>query len=476
VRTAASPATNKRGTRRAVLSLFALIAVVLPSAFAMSAANGAERDVGSETVELTVYAGDGCPHCAALEEWLVDVVEAVPVLRVTEREVWYDEANRELFFQDAERLGFEPSGVPGVILQERVWLGWSAPVAEDLLAAIVGASRGETIHPGLFGTPGVEACDADGLGCAGGGQETHEPGADDGAPGDEPPRGGQERSSGSRVDVPLVGDVDLAGRSLLTSTLIIGFVDGINPCSMWVITVLLTIVVRTADRRRVIAVGTTFLVVTAAMYALYMFGIYSALAFASHIATIQYVAAGIAGVFGLVTLKDYFAFKKGISFTIADSAKPGLYQRMRRAATSKSLLPALGATVVLGAVVSLLETPCTAGFPVLWTGLLHAHGVTSVEAAGLFVAYMVPFLLDELIIFGIVVVTMRATRMHEKHGQLLKLYAGVMMLVLCVVMLVDPAIMAAPLLAVGIFVAAFAVATATHLVTERVRARRIPAV
>ena len=77
-----------------------------------------------------------------------------------------------------------------------------------------------------------------------------------------------------------------------------------------------------------------------------------------------------------------------------------------------------------------------------------------------------------MIVFGVVVVTMRATRMHEKHGQLLKLYAGVMMLALCVVMLVDPGIMTHPALAVAVFVGALAVATAAHLVTVRVRARR----
>ena len=458
--TASSSCSNVSAHRmpRAVLALLALLLVLVSMVPGAAHARAAERDVGAEPVELVVYWGNGCPHCAALHEWLPEIEAMVPGLEVVDRVVWFDDANRQAFLRDAERLGFEASGVPGVILQERVWLGWSEVVAQDMRAAIIGASRGEEVRPGLFGTPGVEACDADGLGCA------EQP------PGDTEPAG---QATGVRVDVPLVGSVDLAGSSLLASPLVIGLVDGINPCSLWVITVLLAIVVRTADRRRVLAVGGTFLVVTAAMYALYMAGIYSALAFVQHITTVQYVAAGIAGVFGVVSVKDYFAFKKGISFTIADSAKPGLYQRMRRAATSRSIVPALGATVVLGVVVSLLETPCTAGFPVLWTGMLHANGVSGAQAVALFGAYMVPFLLDELIIFGVVVVTMKATRMHEKHGQLLKLYAGVMMIALCVVMLVDATVMSRPVLALGLFVAAFVVATAVHQVTVRVRARTV---
>lgn len=299
----------------------------------------------------------------------------------------------------------------------------------------------------MYGTAGAGTCSEEDLLCT---------------PGD----------TGTAIDVPFVGEVALDGRSLLVSTLIIGFVDGVNPCSLWVISVLLTIVVRTASRRRVVAIGTTFLTVTAAMYALYMAGIYSALTVVGFLGVVQVVVALAAAVFGVVSIKDYFAFKQGISFTISDSAKPGIYRRMREAAGHHKLVPALVATVALGVAVSLLETPCTAGFPVLWAGLLQANGVGFAEAAGLFVAYMVPFLLDEMIVFGVAVATMRAARLQEKHGELLKLFAGVTMVVLAAVMAVNPQLMESPAIALGLFAGAFAAAGVVHLVATRVRRRR----
>ena len=231
-----------------------------------------------------------------------------------------------------------------------------------------------------------------------------------------------------------------------------------------------------ASRRRVLAVGSTFLLVTAAMYAVYMAGIYSALMVVGYIGAIQVIVAAAAGIFGAVSVKDYFAFKKGLSFTIRDSSKPGIYKRMREAAGQRALIPALGATVLLGVAVSLLETPCTAGFPVLWTGMLQANGVGFAESAALFVVYMVPFLLDEIIVFGFVVVTMRATKMQEKHGQLLKLVAGVTMLALAAVMVLEPSLMENPLIALALFVGAFALAGVIHAVTSRVRRDRAAAV
>jgi glutaredoxin len=380
-----------------------------------------------DRVELVLFWGDGCPHCAAQKDWLAEAEERYPQLDVVQHEVWYDEDNRELFERTARRLGFEASGVPTTVIGERYWVGWSEVVRQEITAVI-------------------------------------ELGGDAAALG----RGDDDSGRSSSVRVPLVGDVTVSSDSLVLSTLVIGFVDGVNPCSLWVISVLLAIVVRTGSRGRVFAVGLTFLVVTAAMYAVYMAGIYSAMSVVGHLAVIQLVVALVAGVFGVVSVKDYFAFRQGVSFSISDSAKPGIYRRMRVAAGERALVPALGATVVLAVGVSLLETPCTAGFPVLWTGLLTAQGVGAGEAVGLFGLYMLPFLVDELVVFTAAVATMRAAKLQERHGRVLKLVAGTMMLALAVTVVVDPQAMGDPLTALLVFVSAFVAAAVTHLVTRRV--------
>ncbi|WP_062076819.1 thioredoxin family protein [Demequina globuliformis] len=399
--------------------------------------------------DLVLFWGDGCPNCEKERAWLESVERDYPDLTIAQYEVWGDDANRELFASEAERLGFEAGSVPTTIIDERVWIGWTDAIEQDMAGAISMVERGETPTPGIYGTAGAGTCAEDGEVCSAEAPQTV-------------------------IDVPLFGEVTVSADSLLMSTIVIGFVDGINPCSLWVLSVLLTIVLRTNSRRRVLAIGTTFLTVTAIMYALYMAAFYSALAVVGMLGWIQVVVAAVAGIFGIVSVKDYFAMGKGLSFTIRKEDKPGIYSKMRAAAGKKALIPALGATVVLAIGVSLLETPCTAGFPVLWTGMLHANGVGPTETAGLFVAYMVPFLLDELIIFGIAVATMKATKMQDKHGELLKLFAGVTMLVLAAVMVIDPTLMENPWAALGLFAGAFAVALVIHLVTVRVVAARQP--
>jgi hypothetical protein len=114
--------------------------------------------------------------------------------------------------------------------------------------------------------------------------------------------------------------------------------------------------------------------------------------------------------------------------------------------------------------VSLLGAPCTAGFPVIWTGLLAAHDVAAAQAVGLFALYMVPFLIDELIVFGMVVFTMRATKLQEKHGRVLKLVAGTTMLALAGTVLVRPETMNDPVQALVVFAGAFVIAGIVHRV------------
>ena len=108
-----------------------------------------------------------------------------------------------------------------------------------------------------------------------------------------------------------------------------------------------------------------------------------------------------------------------MSLSIPASRKPWLFRRMRAAASPERALPAaLAGTILLAVGVSLLETPCTAGLPVLWTSLLEEAGVSTGQAAGLFGAYMAVFLLDALLVFGAAVVTLRAAKVQERHGRL----------------------------------------------------------
>jgi cytochrome c biogenesis protein CcdA len=218
-------------------------------------------------------------------------------------------------------------------------------------------------------------------------------------------------------------------------------VDGVNPCSLWVLSMLMALVVHSGSRSRVFAVGGVFLLVTSSLYGLYMIGAYSTLSLVGEQTWIRIGVALVAGTFGVLHVKEHFT-SRGPSVTIGAEHKPGLFRKMRRLAdVDRSLPAALGGTAVLAVGVSLLETPCTAGLPLLWTNLIADRGVPASGAVVLFLLYLLIFLIDELVIFGATVFTMRAAKMQEHHGQALQLIGGMLMLTLAIAMVAAPSAM-----------------------------------
>lgn len=355
----------------------------------------AEPAPDADDVELVLFHGDGCPHCGAMQEFLDELEDRYPDLVVTEYEVWYDTANQVVFTETLAALGQEPEAVPTVVIDGIVIVGHSDAI-EGRIEGIV-----DDLSDGLVPTDEDEFV----------------------------------------IDVPLVGSVDVGSGSLIGATALIALVDGVNPCSLWVLSMLMALVVHSGSRSRVFAVGGMFLLITSLLYGLYMIGAYSTLSLVGEQTWIRIAVALVAGTFGVLHVKEHFT-TRGPSVTIGAEHKPGLFQKMRRLADMDRSLPAtLGGTAVLAVGVSLLETPCTAGLPLLWTNLIADRGVPASGAVVLFLLYLLIFLVDELVIFGATVFTMRAAKMQEHHGQALQLIGGTLMLTLAVAMVAAPSAM-----------------------------------
>lgn len=432
-----------------VAALLLFIAVMLGSALTAPAPSAVAQQ--PQRTPIYFFWGDGCPHCENAKPFLAGLAERYPGVVVRDYEVWYVEANREPMLQMGRKFGFEISGVPAIFIGTRYWIGFSNEIGAEMEAY-------------------VKTCMATGCPDAGAGILPPLPG-DEPAPVETPaPAGATDPTVGESrtISLPLIGTVDLATQSLVVSTLLIAFVDGVNPCSVWVLTILLSITLHTGSRRKVFFIGLIFITVTAAIYALFIAGLFTAFTVISFVGWIQVLVALVALFFAAVNIKDYFWYKEGVSFTISEKEKPGIYQRMRKVMdASDSPLALAGATVVLAAGVSLVEFSCTAGFPVLWTNLLVAQQVAPVTFIALLLLYMLVYQLDELGIFAIAVVTLKSNKLEEKHGRILKLIGGMLMLTLAIVMLVNPHLLSDLSNSLLIFALAFS-ATGLVLLLHRV--------
>lgn len=233
------------------------------------------------------------------------------------------------------------------------------------------------------------------------------------------------------IDLPFFGEIDIEKTPLVVLTALIAFVDGFNPCSVWVLLFLLGIVIHSGSRKRIFLIGLTFLIVTASVYGLFMLALLNVLLYVRFLFEIRVIVALIAVLFALVNIKDFFWYKKGISFTIPDSYKPKIFKNVRNIMHKDSGLAAtLIGTIILALGVALVELPCTAGLPLIWTNIMAVQDLPLMAFAGLFSLYILIYLGIELSIFFGAVITMKQTHFEEKHGRLLKLIGGCIMLAL----------------------------------------------
>jgi glutaredoxin len=371
---------------------------------------------------IYLFWGDGCPHCAVAKPFLQELDHRSEQVDLYMYEVWNVEENQVLFTKMAAAYGFEPQGVPTIFIGKQYWVGYNDQIQNEIQVAVDACLADGCSDTGVGIIPGVIAPEiVPELAVAG-------PVA--------------ANSGEKQIDIPILGSIDLSAQPLFVSTLLIAFVDGFNPCSIWVLTMLLALTLHTGSRKKVLLIGLIFLTVTAAIYGLFITGLFTMFKVVSFVGWIQAAVAVVALFFALVNVKDYFWYKEGVSFTISDSQKPGIFQRMRRLMdASQSIWGLVGGTVVLAAGVSLVEFSCTAGFPVLWSNLLVSQNVSALTFVLLLLVYLLIYQLDELGIFFVAVVTMRASKLEEKHGRILKLIGGMLMLALAGVMLIDPNLM-----------------------------------
>lgn len=384
----------------------------------------------AEGVTVYLFWGNTCPTCEVSEThhatlsglpqigedpgpaayaFLDRLADEIPGLTIQAYDVWTSDVDRATFERVAAAYDMRPRGVPTIFIGKEHWEGFDAATAAEIRAT-------------------VEACRTSGC--------------PDPVTADPTPKAPQHEVSAVTLTIPLLGTVDLGTHSLWASTALISFVDGFNPCSLWVLSILIALSLRTGSRRRTLAIGIIFIAVTAVIYVLFIGGLFTVLTIASFLTWLPILISALTLFFALVNIKDYFWYKEGLSLTIADDQKPGIFKRMRAVVqTGDSLWALVAATVALAAGVSLVEFACTSGFPVIWTNLIASQSVSTPTFLLLLALYMLIYQLDELAIFGTAVFTLKVTRIEEKHGRVLKLVSGMLMLTLSIVMLVDPDLM-----------------------------------
>ena len=371
-----------------------------------------------ETVNLYLFYGNGCPHCKALEQYLDEIKDDYPNLEVHSYETWYNNKNAKKMDKVSTLLDKSINGVPFTVIGGRSFVGFSEGITDiGIKEAIEYYSQSENRCNDIVGNYlKVTKEDSNYKDC----YENN------------------MSKKNFKVNIPFIGKVELKNLSLPIISILLGLLDGFNPCAMWILLFLISMLLNMTDKKKMWLLGLTFLVTSAVMYLLFMV---SWLNLAKYIGSIFYVRiliSVVAIIGGIINLKDYFKNKNGGCHVVKKEKRNKIFEKIKKFTSEKSLLLALLGIITLAISVNFIELLCSAGLPVMFTQIVSMNNLSTLEYSIYFMLYILFFLIDDLVVFIIAMKTLTLTGISTKYGKISHLIGGILMIIIGLLLTFKP--------------------------------------
>ena len=242
------------------------------------------------------------------------------------------------------------------------------------------------------------------------------------------------------VILPIIGEIQIESLSLFVSAVVLGFVDGFNPCAMWVLIFLIGMLVNMNNRKKMWLIGLTFLITSAFVYFLIMVSWLQIAVSLTAVKWIRYLIGAFALIFGGYNISKFIKASKredGCE-VVSDNRRTKIIEKVKNIIKNKNLLLALLGVIALAATVNLIELACSAGLPLLFTQILAYNDLSTGMYLFYIIIYILLFLIDDIIIFSVAMITLRVTGISNKYTKYSTIIGGIIMLIIGVLLLFFP--------------------------------------
>jgi hypothetical protein len=240
------------------------------------------------------------------------------------------------------------------------------------------------------------------------------------------------------LKLPVFGEIKIKNVSLPFLTLAIGLLDGFNPCAMWTLVFLITLLLNMQNRKRMWILGGAFIFVSGFVYFLFMAAWLNFILFVGFISWVRLIIGLVAIGSGIYNLKEYWKNKNAVCVVEKSEEKKQTFDKLRQATQNKNFWLALGGIVLLAAAVNLVELVCSAGFPAIYTQVLTLSHLPAWQYYLYLVGYIFFYMLDDMVVFIIAMVTLRLTGTSNKYTRASYLIGGALMLLLGLLLIFKP--------------------------------------
>ena len=414
-----------------------------------------------KVINIYLFYGDGCPHCAAEEEFLDEYLKDKDNVKLYKYEVWYDKTNQEYLQKVQKKLNDKQSGVPYTVIGDKVLLGYMDGVTDvtiknyidyyynndyvDYVGKITNVSdirddsdkinaRKKEDKKIIYDDPEVEI-------------STNKNKDENKSTNKQENK--LEKSNEEVLDnvdnmlkkYPVLNKLSAKKISLPLLSIVLGLVDGFNPCAMWILIFLITMLFNMKDRKKMWILGLTFIVTSGIVYLLFMLTWLNLATFISKLSFIRLLIALIALVVGIINISKFAnsLIKKDEGCDVVDKKdRKNIMNKIIKITTEKKFILALFGIIALAASVNIIELMCSIGIPLLFTQILAMNNLSTFEYAIYMFLYILFFLIDDIIIFVGSMITLKVTGLSTKYTKFSHLIGGIIMLLIGLLLIIKP--------------------------------------
>ncbi|PIQ76754.1 hypothetical protein COU78_04140 [Candidatus Peregrinibacteria bacterium CG10_big_fil_rev_8_21_14_0_10_49_24] len=360
----------------------------------------------SPGAEIVVFVRDGCPHCADFHEFALEKGWIVDYREVTQID------SQQMFKELQEHVPSLNQGVPTIVLNGHVMQGYdthetSGKRIEERYEKCRNSSEGCLSYKEFIASDAIVELESAAEGTC---SEDCDANLDK-----------------YIFDLWFIGEVDLTLLSLPVLSILLGFLDGFNPCAMWVLITLLTLLINTHDMKKVWIIGGTFLFVSGAVYYLFIAAWLNVFLLIGLNAIVQKAIGLVAILGGGFYLYEAFGKDPNQCKVTNLSRRQKTIEEMKRIMQISAWPAMVLGVAVLAVSVNMIELVCTAGLPAIFTQILAFNDVSNIARYGYIGIYILLYMIDDFVIFGIAVLTLHATGLTTKYRRFTLIFGGLLM-------------------------------------------------
>ena len=343
-----------------------------------------------EKVNIYLFYSKICPHCQKEEKYFETLKEKYQdKINIYTYEVTENKTNNEIMKSLKKELKEYSQGVPFTIIGSKTFLGYDESLNERI-------------------------------------ENTIESYLD------------ENTKTDNTYTIPILGKIEAKNASIILIAIILGFIDGFNPCAMWILLLLINMCISIKDKKKMLIVCLTFIITSGIIYFLSMLGI----GFILDLTTISYIRniiAILAIILGIYNLYTYLKTRKQTGCHVVKKEKrKTIITKINNILNNKNTLLMFGGTIILATSVSLVEMACSLGFPTIFLELLSINNIHSFLKVTYLLIYILFYLIDDIVVLFLSIKAFETKGISTKYNKYVHLIGGLIMILMGVLLIFKP--------------------------------------